>query len=46
MPKPSKTLQSLDPNAPNVRSTTLPNGVVVLSERMEGQRSLSVGVWL
>jgi len=30
----------------NVRSTLLPNGVVVVSERMEGQRSLSVGVWI
>lgn len=30
----------------NVRSTLLPNGVRVVSERMEGQRSLSVGIWL
>ncbi|HQF56253.1 MAG TPA: pitrilysin family protein [Fibrobacteria bacterium] len=30
----------------NVRRTVLPNGVVVLSEWMSGQRSASVGVWL
>ena len=33
-------------DTPDVRTTTLPNGVVVVSERMPGQRSLSVGVWL
>jgi predicted Zn-dependent peptidase len=44
MPTSRKTAPTLD--APEVRSTTLPNGVVVLSERMPGQRSLSVGVWL
>ena len=30
----------------NVRKTVLPNGVVVLSEWMSGQRSVSAGVWL
>ena len=30
----------------NVRRTILPNGVIVLSEWMGGQRSASVGLWL
>lgn len=33
-------------SADRIRSTVLPNGVTVVSEHMEGQRSLSVGVWL
>lgn len=53
---PSKKIQSAKqmktsnkplPELPeNVRRTVLPNGVVVLSEWMSGQRSVSVGVWL
>ncbi len=54
MPK-AKTLRgknSIDSQKPNlelgenVRRTVLPNGVVVISEWMSGQRSVSVGVWL
>lgn len=42
----SRTSRPLRTALANVRSTLLPNGVTVVSERMEGQRSLSVGVWL
>jgi len=42
----SRTARPLQTALANVRSTLLPNGVTVISEHMEGQRSLSVGVWL
>ncbi len=44
-----KTISSSTPGSAavsGVRSTLLPNGVAVVTERMEGLRSQSVGVWL
>lgn len=48
MPTKKKTSQASARQTTNssVRSTILPNGVAVVTERMEGLRSQSVGVWL
>ena len=34
------------PHTRDIRSTTLPNGLLVLTERMPHLRSVSMGVWL
>lgn len=34
------------PTSDSIRTTRLPNGVTVLSERMEGQRGAAIGVWV
>lgn len=47
MPIKKSTSQSSNgADTSGVRSTQLPNGVTVVTERMEGLRSQSVGVWL
>jgi predicted Zn-dependent peptidase len=40
-------IQTASPQQPrDIRSTTLPNGLLVLTERMSHMRSVSMGVWL
>jgi predicted Zn-dependent peptidase len=40
------TLSSPAPHLRDIRSTTLPNGLLVLTERMPHLRSVSMGLWL
>ena len=43
----NSTLPSTDPTTErNLRRTELPNGLIVLTERMEHLRSVAMGVWV
>ncbi len=42
----SAATQELTPHTRDIRSTTLPNGLLVITERMPHLRSVSMGVWL
>ena len=49
MPTPSPAAENaslLTPHTRDIRSTTLPNGLLVVTERMPNLRSVSMGVWL
>ena len=50
MPNPPMTIIRFPPPAPNmideVKSTRLPNGIIVLTEHMPGLRSVTAGIWV
>ena len=42
----SATLSASAPHLRDIRTTTLPNGLLVLTERMPHLRSVAMGVWI